>query len=278
MAPSSTWFYEAAEYATRDAKLVRDKIRHWAHRSQRSDNGESSSPHTTSLMPTTMHPILYSIIVNLIVLFIWIDGGRLLGGRGERADETNERPSSKELPASQSRARCSLSRSVPHGLSSAILEALASPLSLEQTASPNANNTGYSKTSLLDRTILTNVNIPITLRKGFTVSGRVRWGDGITAAESSGATIDLHFISETYQGDLGRRNLPYEPNEIEWFVIRAGLDGTFRAVIPAGAYSVEILESGGGILDPRTELVVPRLLVTKNTVIGPYVLRYGTSQ
>lgn len=140
-------------------------------------------------------------------------------------------------------------------------------------ASPNTNNTVYSKTPLSDRVISTDVNIPITLRKGFTVSGRVRRGDGITAAESSGASIDLRFVSETYQGDTAY--LPYDLYDIEWFVVRVNADGTFRTMLPAGGYSVEIIENGGGILGPRTELVIPRLQVTKNTVIGPFVLRYG---
>lgn len=144
--------------------------------------------------------------------------------------------------------------------------ARVSPGSLaHMVAYPKQSGGIYQTTPIPNRKITTNVNLPIILRKGFAISGRITRGDGLSAS-AAGSELYVSFIPESYLGN---------PNEYKnEHGIPVAKNGTFRSYLPADAYSVlawEVL----GVFDQRTELLIPRLVVRKDSVIGPFVLRYG---
>lgn len=128
----------------------------------------------------------------------------------------------------------------------------------------------YVATALKPRTITNNSPFPAILQKGFIVSGRIVRGDGVQALNLPPPMI--RFVSEKYPGYIG--DWEAVGDDINSFVVAPSRSGKFAVVLPVGAYTLQAHESGAP-LEPRSELLVPRLVVNSNISMNTIALRYA---
>lgn len=134
-------------------------------------------------------------------------------------------------------------------------------------ASSLLTNVPYVYTRFPDRSIKSSADITITLEKGFVISGLFGRGDGI---DGPFPDLSVYFLSDRVPG---KPNVG-DANSIDSFVFTTETNGSFRALLPAGTYSVSAFDQWVG-QDIRDELVLPRLVVSSDMTIGPFTFRYG---
>lgn len=135
---------------------------------------------------------------------------------------------------------------------------------------PHSTGIMLASTRFPDVVVTSDTSVSATLGKAYSVSGMIRRGDGVSSPGSS--PLRLWFVSEAYASNPGTWNA--SADDVDIFLLRSIRTGAFQALLPTGNYSVRVVDDARP-LDPRVDMLVPRLDVRQNVRMGRVVLRYG---